>query len=859
MKITPDFKRLNSGENISRGLEISLSEGLRDKKCVITFITPMGKIFVTEPLEITDGCGTYELPSLLLDGKGVLFCQLGLSSEDGFLIKSRIYEFPVYASCDTEEFPAATDESIKSLSAIFGLLDQKAEREHSHDERYYTEAETDILLFSKAEREHSHGEFYTKEETGALLDTKAEKEHSHQYSSLSEKPGDKISEDLVIYNLLPVFTPPENSDVTGKMFPFTHNIKGYVNTSVLTLEYKVPDCPIIFGEQRFINFEPLSDGGYFIPFGKAVSYAEFFANGFGEISPDTLAAAVILSSDGTGKIYIRNDIEGIWAKLSIKNALTGYVKLPMEAVDYTEKAEENDKRLITSGGVYNAINEELGKLPEIPENVSAFKNDVGYLTEHQSLAEYPKRTETEKFTADALSAHNVNESAHQDIRLLLQGLSERINAVLDSDDTTLDQLSEIVSYIKSNKELIDAVTTKKISYSDIVNDLETNVGNKPLSAAMGVALKALIDAITIPTKVSQLQNDSNFVSLSDFSKTFSVTAKINSDSQTVSEVSHSATEIAEAVSRGDSVILVAEVISEEITSPCYAVFPLTKLIDNLIAIFSVFSNSEEAAVTVYNNKTASLSVNVLSDSNADGICHIGAFLTMDENGKYVLQDITGTVSEMLEMAAENKRVLLDIALDGDIPGDHKMNMSLAMSSQNEAMLLFCGVVEMNKPTYVQAVGSIEEGADLWRVDLIELERSDSTCRVSAFLTMDEDGKYILQDVGYTISEILEKAAENKRVFLDIALDGDISGDQKIRVPLVMSAQNEKVLLFSGITETNGPTYVQIAGNIYEDTDIWTVNLTTLVSASDYARLTLRVSDTVPTVDDPSVITFVIEG
>jgi len=588
------------------------------------------------------------------------------------------------------------------------------------------------------------------------------------------------------------------------MFPFTHNIKGYVNTSVLTLEYKVPDCPIIFGEQRFINFEPLSDGGYFIPFGKAVSYAEFFANGFGEISPDTLAAAVILSSDGTGKIYIRNDIEGIWAKLSIKNALTGYVKLPMEAVDYTEKAEENDKRLITSGGVYNAINEELGKLPEIPENVSAFKNDVGYLTEHQSLAEYPKRTETEKFTADALSAHNVNESAHQDIRLLLQGLSERINAVLDSDDTTLDQLSEIVSYIKSNKELIDAVTTKKISYSDIVNDLETNVGNKPLSAAMGVALKALIDAITIPTKVSQLQNDSNFVSLSDFSKTFSVTAKINSDSQTVSEVSHSATEIAEAVSRGDSVILVAEVISEEITSPCYAVFPLTKLIDNLIAIFSVFSNSEEAAVTVYNNKTASLSVNVLSDSNADGICHIGAFLTMDENGKYVLQDITGTVSEMLEMAAENKRVLLDIALDGDIPGDHKMNMSLAMSSQNEAMLLFCGVVEMNKPTYVQAVGSIEEGADLWRVDLIELERSDSTCRVSAFLTMDEDGKYILQDVGYTISEILEKAAENKRVFLDIALDGDISGDQKIRVPLVMSAQNEKVLLFSGITETIRP-------------------------------------------------------
>lgn len=101
----------------------------------------------------------------------------------------------------------------------------------------------------------------------------------------------------------------------------------------------------------------------------------------------------------------------------------------------------------------------------------------------------------------AVSQHNVSDAAHSDIRLLIQGMSERLSAVADSDDTTLDQLSEIVAYIKSNKSLIDAITTSKVNVADIVDNLTTNVANKPLSAAQGVALKALIDTITVPDKL----------------------------------------------------------------------------------------------------------------------------------------------------------------------------------------------------------------------------------------------------------------------------------------------------------------------------------------------------------------------
>lgn len=103
--------------------------------------------------------------------------------------------------------------------------------------------------------------------------------------------------------------------------------------------------------------------------------------------------------------------------------------------------------------------------------------------------------------ASQVSAHNAETTAHNDMRLLIQSLTDRLNALVDSDDTTLDQLSEIVAYIKGNRELIAAITTDKVGVGDIVNDLVTNVANKPLSAAQGVALKALIDAIRIPEKL----------------------------------------------------------------------------------------------------------------------------------------------------------------------------------------------------------------------------------------------------------------------------------------------------------------------------------------------------------------------
>lgn len=94
-----------------------------------------------------------------------------------------------------------------------------------------------------------------------------------------------------------------------------------------------------------------------------------------------------------------------------------------------------------------------------------------------------------------LTAHNTDNEAHGDIRGFLDAVEARIEALANSDDTTLDDLAEIVAYIKNNKSLIDSITSSKISTSAIVDNLTTSDASKVLSAKQGVMLKALIDGI----------------------------------------------------------------------------------------------------------------------------------------------------------------------------------------------------------------------------------------------------------------------------------------------------------------------------------------------------------------------------
>lgn len=63
-------------------------------------------------------------------------------------------------------------------------------------------------------------------------------------------------------------------------------------------------------------------------------------------------------------------------------------------------------------------------------------------TDNASLANGAGYAKTSEVTS-AVSTHNTSTTAHSDIRTLITNLTNRLNTLADSDDTTLDQLSEI--------------------------------------------------------------------------------------------------------------------------------------------------------------------------------------------------------------------------------------------------------------------------------------------------------------------------------------------------------------------------------------------------------------------------------
>lgn len=190
----------------------------------------------------------------------------------------------------------------------------------------------------------------------------------------------------------------------------------------------------------------------------------------------------------------------------------GVVETGIYQKDVIDSADSTSTTLPPSANQVRILNEKINDLEENSSSTNHVHDDR-YYTETEidekfedakvtkdavtSVLGYTPLTETEidNKVSDVVSTHNTATNSHVDIRNLITELTTRLNALADSDDTTLDQMSEIVTYIKSNKSLIESITTSKVSVSDIVDNLTTNVSDKVLSASQGVVLKGLIDTL----------------------------------------------------------------------------------------------------------------------------------------------------------------------------------------------------------------------------------------------------------------------------------------------------------------------------------------------------------------------------
>ena len=165
----------------------------------------------------------------------------------------------------------------------------------------------------------------------------------------------------------------------------------------------------------------------------------------------------------------------------------------------------------TSGSYSDLSNKPT--IPVVPTNVSAFINDAGYLTQHQSLDDYAKKTDVNTALADKLGINDTAAAAIKD------GAGNTISTTYTSKADVSALLSTKLGVTATayaaardgaGNNIVDTYAKKTdiptITVDAYLSDTSTNpIQNK--------AVKTAIDTVTasIPTKVSDLENDAGYL------------------------------------------------------------------------------------------------------------------------------------------------------------------------------------------------------------------------------------------------------------------------------------------------------------------------------------------------------------
>ena len=174
------------------------------------------------------------------------------------------------------------------------------------------------------------------------------------------------------------------------------------------------------------------------------------------------------------------------------------------------------------------------EIPVVPTNIGAFENDAGYLTQHQSLTDYPKKTEL----ANVATSGDYTDLINTPTIPSTEGLAtetyvqNKIAEVVNSAPGTLDTLNELAQALGNDPNFATTMATElgkkantanlaTVATSGSYNDLSDtptipSVGNGTLTiqkngtSAGTFTANDTIDKtinIIVPTKVSELTDD----------------------------------------------------------------------------------------------------------------------------------------------------------------------------------------------------------------------------------------------------------------------------------------------------------------------------------------------------------------
>ena len=237
-------------------------------------------------------------------------------------------------------------------------------------------------------------------------------------------------------------------------------------------------------------------------------------------------------SQFTNKQYVdtaietaKPDLTGYYTQAQTDAAIqTAIGNIDIPTVPTNVSAFTNDAQYTNKTYVDNAVASvdvsaqltEYAKKTELPTKVSQLQNDAGYLTEHQSLAGYATETYVnDKVDGIDLTGYATKQevSAVENKIPSLDGYAteQYVNGKVSEIDLTSYATKQELTAVENKIPSLTGYATESYVDGKIAEIPGTDLSNYYNKTETDNAISTAIAGITIPTKVSELENDSNFV------------------------------------------------------------------------------------------------------------------------------------------------------------------------------------------------------------------------------------------------------------------------------------------------------------------------------------------------------------
>ena len=240
------------------------------------------------------------------------------------------------------------------------------------------------------------------------------------------------------------------------------------------------------------------------------------------VSAFTNDAGYLINTDIEGKAdksdtYTKTEVDDIISQVqagqgsSLKNYYTKTQIDSQQAVQDAAialKANSADLATVATSGDYDDLSNKP-TIPTVPTNVSAFTNDAGYLTKHQSLDNYYTKFETDNKIDDKIDAYvedNIYTAA--EINALFQ---QKIDAQHKLSSDLVDDTNKTNKFVTTEEK---AAWNAKSDFSGSYNDLtnKPHIPNDQVQADWNQTGTSEADYIkNKPTNVSAFNNDAGYL------------------------------------------------------------------------------------------------------------------------------------------------------------------------------------------------------------------------------------------------------------------------------------------------------------------------------------------------------------